>query len=190
MGGALLDNEFVSCKGVCPSLNTWVESGTYKGESSRRAAAHFQHIFTFEVDLRLHAEAKASAVAAGLDSSGYWLGDSPDLLTRYLTMILPEQPETTQVLFFLDAHLSGVDSGHNGKEAVPLLRELDAINRWYPSDRPALLCVDDVRLFGAFEDWMGISLTSIREALTRHRVCASDAINDRLYILLNQTQSQ
>ena len=182
----MLDNELAACKAVCPTLTTWVETGTYKGESSRRASAHFPQIYTFEVNPQLHADAVSAAASEGLDTSGYWLGDSPELLTRYLTTTLPTQPKSTHVLFFLDAHLSGSDTGHNGLECVPLLRELQVIDQHYPSDRPALLCIDDVRLFGAVWDWQQVTLPAIGGSLSHHRIVGAEAINDRLYVLLNQ----
>ncbi len=49
MGGSIQDNELVSAKTVCPALNCWFETGTYKGESSRKAAQHFSLIYTWDI---------------------------------------------------------------------------------------------------------------------------------------------
>jgi hypothetical protein len=179
MGGPLVEEEITPYLESHPELVTFIETGTYKGQSTRIAATKFANVYTFELSLELHEEAVATAKESNLDTSGYLFGDSAELLYQVLT----DHPNPT--FFFLDAHISGTDSTYNGVEPVPVLTELQIINVCYPKGMKGVICVDDYRLFSAFWDWAHVSLNSIKETLSNHTITKEVVENDRYWLTIN-----
>lgn len=180
MGGSLTEDELLR-HATRQGMKVFVETGTYKGESTRIAAKLFEEVYTMEISPVLYDQAKRSAKAAGLNTNGYLFGDSVQLLERLLTHEIESKP----TFFFIDAHISDHLTSYNGVELVPALSELRLINDLYPVNLPGIICVDDLRLFDGPPDWKGIHETSIKEALNNHIIEYSEIENDRYYIYLN-----
>jgi hypothetical protein len=179
MGGSLTADEVIPYVTKYPELETFIETGTYKGYTTRMAATQFENVYTFELSPELHQESVQAAKNHNFDTSGYLLGDSTQLLRDVLTA----HPDPT--FFFLDAHMSGPDSTYNGVEHVPVITELKLINELYPRGMKGVICVDDHRLFSKFWDWAHVSLDSIKEIFINHTITHEVVENDRYWLTIN-----
>ena len=154
----------------------FVETGTYKGVTTRDASRLFRHVYTIEIMESLYNESRATSDQQGIQNITYYLGDSLKTLPR----IVDELNGPT--LWFLDAHQSGCDTGNNGIN-VPLLQELDiilnSIGRYYPS----IFVLDDLRLFSKYWDWDGINTNTILEKFRNKRVLFQTEENDRYIVV-------
>lgn len=178
MGGHLVANEFTSilnmCKRKAVDINAFIETGTYKGHSSREAAKMFDRVITIELSSELYNEAKE--LSKEYSNINFHNGDTVELLPGIL-----ENIEPGCFFFFLDAHQSGSDTTNNG-ENVPLLKELSIILDYIKSN--SIIVIDDLRLFEQAWDWAGVSIGSIRECFRNHNVSINDMFiaEDRLII--------
>lgn len=170
MGGSLKEEEIVSILSKHPiygKIKTFIETGTYKGETSIIASKFFT-VYTIEINEERHIEAKEKYNHSNIN---FYLGDSVEILKKF-----QENPMPT--MFFLDAHQSGNDTSNNGKN-VPLLDELDIIlkNNYYP----CIIIIDDVRLFDNYWDWKGITVENIVN-IFGNRLKDYSISNDRMVI--------
>lgn len=143
-GGAVadaLDQGFLSKVKNLFAVDAFIETGTFLGESSARAAKIFKEIHTIEIDQNLFNLSKN-------DLSIYpnvicHLGDSAKVLSLVL------QNLKLKSLFWLDGHYSGTcHAGFNtglGDEITPIFAELKAIEDAGMKD--AVILIDDIRCF-------------------------------------------
>jgi len=117
------------------SISTFVEGGTYLGETAAWASEQFARVLTIERADELYRQA-----AARLGHRRHLQvihGDTRDVLEQ----VLDDLPRPT--MFWLDAHWScGPTYGAN--DECPLLRELEIINR---RGEDAFILIDDSRYF-------------------------------------------
>ena len=175
MGGCLTPEDIKFILLVYPHLiiNTAIETGTYKGESSRLLAKYFKTVHTFEIHKPLYD--KAIEDGKHIDNIVYHLGDSVKLLPDVLKTI------NGSVLYFIDAHTAGTGTGWNGEELVPLLTELRLILKM--KREISVFIIDDVRLFNKYDDWRNITTETIKKEFTN--VLYDVVYNDRYYIIGN-----
>jgi len=172
MGGSLLLNEIF--EHIPTDLRkVFVETGTYKGETTRTVSPHFEQVITVEIFKPLFEEAKASFET--YHNIIAYLGNSVQVL---------DQPETRQIykhgaVFFLDAHVSGRDSSYDPDLPVPLLEEIKTINK-EPLGK-SLFIIDDLRLWKN-NDWP-VSSASICEQFRPGQIVNAYESNDRYWIL-------
>jgi hypothetical protein len=113
-----------------------VETGTYRGGTTRDLAEMFPSVVTIELSPELHRA--AAAEFAGIPAIRALEGDSASLLPSVAD---PRQP----TLWFLDGHWSGGPTA--GQEAeCPVLDEIAALAAGHESD---CVLIDDARLFAA-----------------------------------------
>jgi hypothetical protein len=162
MGGHLLEEEIQNIFGVCEKyfpiqdINNFVETGTYRGDTTIEATKMFNNVFTMEINSERFDE-NVSKFAEQTDIHAF-LGDSVELLPKIMSDI------HGPCCWFLDAHQSGPDTSNNGKEWVPLLNELRAI--FSNEDKHSgVIIIDDVRLYSKHWDWESVSLVSIDKCL-------------------------
>lgn len=117
------------------SLDCFVETGTFQGNTAAWAAQKFPRVITVELSPTYHAAAVARFSAA--DNIVPLFGDSKKVLQDVVPKL------TLPALFWLDAHWSGADTAGRESEC-PLLDELRLINA---SALPHIVLVDDARLF-------------------------------------------
>jgi hypothetical protein len=117
------------------SLATFVETGTYLGETSEWASSEFEHVITIEADAVLFHRAQDSFLHA--PNIQCILGNSPDRLAEVLDSL--REP----AMIWLDAHWSGGTTHGEGKQC-PLLEELQALSL---TDIEHFVLIDDARLF-------------------------------------------
>jgi hypothetical protein len=116
-------------KEACGS-EVFIETGTFKGETTRWAAKNFKQVVTVEIDPEMFSAAAETFREFGnIDAR---LGDSRKILTE----ILPALNDCKPVIW-LDAHACGKEDKDS-----PLLEEIELINRLCP--RAAIL-IDDAR---------------------------------------------
>jgi hypothetical protein len=175
MGGHLLDKELT--KYATGIYKNFIETGTYKGETSRLAASCFETVYTIEIVPELYEYSLKKAVDENFSNIQSYLGDSLVCLPRICKQL--KDPS----IFFLDAHQSGPDTSNNGKW-VPLMEEIDIILSNVDENTPHLFIIDDVRLFSKHWDWENISENTIYERFSSHNknVNTFYVENDRLYV--------
>ena len=119
-------------------LDTFVETGTFEGDSVDVVRADFREIYSIDCAESYHRN--ATARFAGAPSVHLLLGNSPDLLVK----LRPKLADAS-VLYWLDAHwcVAGTPIGDESAQC-PLLAELDAIGAL--NERSVLL-IDDARYF-------------------------------------------
>jgi hypothetical protein len=107
------------------SYNSFIETGTYQGETSIWASKHFDNVITIEASEEIYEKLELK----GFSNITALLGNSSDLLGN----ITQESS-----IFYLDAH----NSGGATFDSYPLLDELDLINN---SKLDHVIIVDDAR---------------------------------------------
>ncbi len=115
----------------------FVETGTFRGDTARWAAGHFDEVVTIELSPAYHAAAVKRF--AGEPRVRPLAGGSPEVLAELVPGL------AAPALFWLDAHWSGLDTSGRDHEC-PLLEELAVINQ---SPVGHIVLVDDARLFCA-----------------------------------------
>lgn len=181
MGGSLTDDEistFLSCYNKITGnqdIKAAVETGTYKGESSKVLSKFFSEVHTIEIQKKLFIEAQIN----NQDSRNihYYLGDSVSKLPEIISKL------KGPALFFIDAHISGSDSSWNQKNLVPLFQELDVVLS--TSKYNNIFIFDDVRLFNKFDDWKGITTETIKQKFkTYNKKIVNDFVKDDRYYVI------
>jgi hypothetical protein len=114
-------------------FNNFIETGTYKGETSFWAAQYFEKVYTIEIDPEI---SKITSSQIDVPENIHFLiGNSKDLLKPLVSQI------TGRSFFWLDGHWC---SGAGGKdEECPLYFELEAISNLHDS----VVFIDDARCF-------------------------------------------
>jgi len=127
------------------NADTFIETGTYSGKTTKWAATKFKEVHTIELSETLFAQ-----YGKGLSSIGNitpYFGDSRNILPEILTAI------HGNILFWLDAHYSaGVTAGK--EDPCPLLAELEMILRRNNDD---IILIDDARCVDGTGGWPTIS---------------------------------
>lgn len=122
-------------------VDTFVETGTYKGGTTAWAAKHFRHVYTIEAYAARYNALMRVPVLERPANAQYLFGDSRVELPLLLAVL--RRP----CMFWLDAHWCG-EGAHDSVDECPLREELVAINA---DDYAAkhVIMIDDARLFEA-----------------------------------------
>lgn len=128
------------------NLETFVETGTYKAQTSIWAAGEFKNVITIEGYKPRWEKARAHVAAQHPEiiNIDFVYGDSRHMLRRVLQQI------QAPALLWLDAHWcgEGAQDSHEIGDECPLRQELEAVNlHTYSSDM--FILIDDARLFTA-----------------------------------------
>lgn len=151
--------------------NTFVETGTYYGETSKWASSHFEEVHTIELSDFLYQEVKCELLAKG--NIIPYLDDSRNVLPQIL------ENKKNNILFWLDGHYSaGVTAGKN--DPCPLLRELEII---LCRDNEDIVLIDDARCLIDADGWPTIS-----DLYKKIKLCSAKSkyvamCDDNLYIV-------
>jgi hypothetical protein len=114
-------------------IENFIETGTFKGDTSIWACNYFPNVYTIEIDLEIGRS--TAAAAREIKNINFLTGDSRKVLPELLTNIKGRS------FFWLDGHWC---SGGGGKESeCPLLDEIKAING---CPEPTIF-IDDARCF-------------------------------------------
>ena len=116
----------------------WVETGTFKGNTTAWLAKQYPQVYTIEPDNELcRAARKRFAKTSNVEVIH---GTSEDVMPTLVERL------TGSVNFWLDGHYSGGVT-HHGPEITPIRAELNAIARGLTSISPLAILIDDVRCF-------------------------------------------
>jgi hypothetical protein len=113
------------------NISTFIETGTWKANTTRWASEHFKSVYSIEIDKGYHERAKGLGISAR-----FVLGNSKDELPKIVKRL--KKP----ALFWLDAH--ACKEQHTLTQVCPLLEELESIKA---SGLPHLLLIDDAKYF-------------------------------------------
>lgn len=104
------------------NLETFLETGTYRGESCLWAAENFEHVISIEKDQGRYR--KVMGMTYKLENVKLLLGDSREMLFTALRDV------RTPALIYLDAHLFGfTKNGWSNNDQCPLKEELLAVRQ-------------------------------------------------------------
>ncbi len=153
------------------AIEVAVESGTWKGDTTRILEPRFRVVYTIEIN----PEAWRKNVQKFAGSSvQFWFGDSVECV-RKLSGLYDRDP----VFWYLDAHDIGPRLGIV-YEKFPLWDELKVIR---DRDQRDTVVVDDVHAFGRKGEWEGVSIPAILE-LMGDRIESQQLIGDGLVMYL------
>lgn len=147
MGGSLKEEEVLELLKKIEKVDkpkVAIETGTYKGESTKILAKFFEIVHTIEVWPDMYITARENLT--GIKNIEQHFGDSVKMLPDII------RQEKRQILFFLDAHISDSDSGYNGNNMAPILEELEVILK--TSQEFNLFhtyIIDDISLFDKYD---------------------------------------
>lgn len=115
-------------------IDTFIETGTYQGETSYWASTIFKKVHTIEIAEVLYQSTKEKY--KNTDNIKFHLGDSKDILKVII------QDLKGPALFWLDGHWCGRDTG--GKDNLcPVMDEL----KYATSIKDSVILIDDLRCF-------------------------------------------
>jgi hypothetical protein len=115
-------------------LDTFIEGGTFYGNTARYASNFFKKVITIEKSKVIFK--KASESLSGIKNLQILKGDTRKFLNE-LTL------ENDNILFWLDSHWSGGET-YGKEDECPLLEELEII---FKHDKNFVILIDDARLF-------------------------------------------
>jgi hypothetical protein len=118
-------------------VGTFVETGTFQGDTAVWASKHFKNVKTVEFSEEIYKNTKATHGA--IPNIEFIFGDSRSELKK-LSATLKDP-----ALFWLDAHWCGVNS-YGKEDQCPLIDELSLL---IGSGVPHFILIDDARLFEA-----------------------------------------
>lgn len=124
------------CSEVSP-IKTFVETGTFQGDTVESAAPYFAEVCSVELSDELHA--LACARFADRPNIRIEHGDSPVFLEER-----SKEFAGRPVLFWLDAHTCDIGHTSGADSQTAILRELEAIKSLHPE---SILLIDDARLY-------------------------------------------
>ena len=122
-------------------LDTFIETGTYLGDTSNAASKIFQSVHTIELSADLYQ--KAVERFKNNPNIHVYNGDSGKIFPELLCKI------NGKALFWLDGHYSEGGTA-KGDENTPIIKEIKAIKESVITD--AVITVDDLRFFDAVWD--------------------------------------
>lgn len=118
------------------SYKTFVETGTYLGQTIFGMEPYFDNLHTIEINPSFYSSVKSKYSGNKIT---FHLGDSSNELTKIVSNI------NSPTIFFLDGHWSAGNTGR-GEKDCPLYEELTSINHNFKNE--AIIIIDDFRLFG------------------------------------------
>jgi hypothetical protein len=139
---------------VC-QCDVFIETGTFKGQTTEWAAEQFEKVITIEIESDLFKE--TSRRLANHQNIEFHLGDSRETLENVLPTLTGSKP-----LIWLDAHACGDEATDS-----PLLEEIEIVNRYCPD---ASVLIDDARFILA--PYAGRRLCKL-DGLVRAADCSS-----------------
>ena len=122
----------------------WIETGTYRGLSTKFLAKNSKHVYTIEPEVGFHNETKTKLTEQGYKNISYYLGTSEESLD----LVLNEVKEK-EACFWLDGHYSGSGT-YQGEKECPIIEELQIIEKNLTKFDKVTILIDDIREFNTF----------------------------------------
>lgn len=131
-----LEDSFLKMMAEATHAQTFIETGTYKGDTTAKAAQYFKYVHSIELGTDLYEQARNRF--KWQSRVGLYQGDSAQVLPTVLKKI------KGKTLIFLDAHFSLFDTAQ-GNQNTPIITELEVIRKSGVKD--AIIIIDDMRMF-------------------------------------------
>ncbi|QWC97589.1 hypothetical protein G6729_03985 [Polynucleobacter paneuropaeus] len=117
---------------------TWVETGTYLGDTTEELAKIGKHVYSLEPDLHLYENAKNRF--GSFHNVSIINSTSEDYFPKLVNIL------NNDACFWLDGHFSG-ESTYKGPNDTPIVIELNHIKDALKNLNKVVIMVDDIRLF-------------------------------------------
>lgn len=166
-------NDLILMLKECSEVNSFIETGTYLGNTAYWSSQKFGQVITLEYSTEMYQQ--ATQKYGNVENIKFLQGDSRVLLQEIVSSL--KQPS----MFWLDAHWSGGQT-YGEEDECPLLEELEIINA-SPYDH--IILIDDARLFLSpppaphrIEHWSDISavIDCLNLVKNRYTVIIEDVI--------------
>lgn len=131
-----LENDYIAMIEEATQAMTFIETGTYLGDTTEIAAQHFPNVQTIELSKELFEKAKKRFNKK--KNIILHQGDSAEILPSIIKKI------KNKTVFFLDAHFS-MGSTAKGQTNTPIITELEKIK--HSTHKNAIIIIDDIRMF-------------------------------------------
>lgn len=178
-----IDRQFLlSLKDDYSKYESFIETGTYCGDTTFAMEPFFKKVYTIEVKPEFYNQTRMRYNGNKIQ---FLLGDSSKVFNDILPTI------HTDSIFFLDGHFSSGNTGR-GEKDCPLIEELVSINNVFK--KSGIIIIDDCRLFGkgpssgaCAEDWTQINETTVLNTISdriinTYYLNSNIATNDRMII--------
>ena len=179
MANSLLVQDALSIIGKYPKNEiflSFIETGTNHGSTIFGIENIFDRLYTIELKKEFCEGCKKQYKGNKIK---FYQGDSSKVLPSILEHI------KDNVVFYLDAHWSALNTAHGDKEN-PLLEEIETINKF---KNYSIVIIDDHRLFGVnIKDcnWSDITEENILSRIDKNRIIRTFVEYDRYVIYLNK----
>lgn len=134
---AELDIRLIECLSEVMKLDTFIETGTFRGDTVAAMMQYFKHIISIELSPVLYD--RACRRFSDQHEIKLYCGESSDLLSQICSSVSDKS-----VLYWLDAHWCNESDTAGRDYQCPLLDEIRAIGSL---NDQSLLLIDDARLF-------------------------------------------
>lgn len=138
-------NEIIAQHRANFGLQTFVETGTYHGDTIAMQLPNFKKLYSIELDDVLYAAARKRFAAE--PTVNLIKGDAALSLAELLPSL------DAPAMFWLDGHYSGSGTAY-GMMDTPIIYELMALFSW-PWANQSVILIDDIRLFSGYENACG-----------------------------------
>jgi len=157
------------------AVRVCVETGTFKGDTTWRAAEVFEIVHTIELTEHYFQYARSGLIRQGRwPNIHFYHGDS-----TFWVPVLSQLHWDEPVLWYLDAHWFK-DVGDRERTQMPLWKELQAIAIRTQRD---IIVVDDTHAFGRDDDdWRDVTIQRIVQTLPERRIVETRELKDELAI--------
>lgn len=132
-----LDRDLAVLFKTCLGIETFVETGTFDGNTIEMARYLFPSVYSAELSEHYHA--KAQERFRRIDGVSLFHGPSPEFLRNHRERFISKS-----ILFWLDAHWCAAEQTGGADAQSPLLEELEAIGQLHPK---SVILIDDARLY-------------------------------------------
>jgi hypothetical protein len=121
--------------------SVWIETGTYRGTSTKFLAQNNKFIHTIEAEKGFYSQTKIKLLNEGIQNISFNLGTSENLLEEIIQTINNEI-----LCIWLDAHFSGAGT-YKGEQDTPIINELEVIEKYISKFKRISILIDDIREF-------------------------------------------
>lgn len=123
----------------------WVETGTYKGTSTKFFSKYSKFVHTIEPEYNHYFSTKNELKDKGYKNIKFYNGTSEEMLDKVLNDI-----ECENLSIWLDGHWSGGDT-FLGDNPTPVLEELKIIKKYCDKFNKISILIDDIRDFNNYK---------------------------------------
>ncbi len=119
----------------------WIETGTYRGTSTRFLAQNNKFVHTIEAEKGFYAQTKLMLTEDRINNVSFNLGTSENKLEEVIQNI-----DNETLCIWLDAHYSGAGT-YKGTQDTPIIKELKIIQKYISEFETINILIDDIREF-------------------------------------------